>query len=347
MPSPNDNPIRPWTFAGIMLSYWCNARCEFCYVSCGPDASHWAEPRDAVRWWRELADLARGHGKRLKVHLTGGEPFGNWPVLLETARLAHAEGLTAGGAFQKVETNAFWADGEDIVRERVGQLDRLGMRKLAISADPFHQRFIPPERVRTCVETARKVLGEDRVQVRWLDWYEQMRDTRDLNRQQWAAIVRDALARHPERLVGRAGRRVAPLLEGEPAEAFAGQTCQRGILGAKHVHIDPCGNVFPGTCAGVILGNAQYRPISAIWSDVTERYAGNPVLAALIAGGPHALSRCAEAGGFQLHPAGYATKCHLCSHVRRFRFERGEFPATIGPGQCYPPDDLPADPDDP
>ena len=318
-----------------MLSYWCNARCAFCYLCCGPDASQWVDPADAVRWWQELDELARRQGKTVKIHLTGGEPFGNWPVLLEVASRAHERGLTAGGGFQKVETNAYWATDPGIVQERLAALDRLGMQKLVVSTDPFHQMFVAPECVRTCVETARQVLGPERVQVRWLDWYENMQDLRHAPASQTDELFREAMIRHRERLTGRAACELAPLLPGVALDSFVGQSCERAILGSRHVHIDPHGNVLAGTCAGILLGNARDRSLHAIWAGVEEQCGTIPLLNGLIEGGPHALLRYAKPLGFEPRPAGYASKCHLCSHVRQFLFGNGQFPNALGPGECY------------
>ncbi len=204
MSKPSQNTIRPWTFAGILLSYWCNARCRFCYVCCSPEATDWVDPAEAVGWWRQLAELASRRGKSMRIHLTGGEPFGNWPVLLEVARRAHAEGLTAEESFQKVETNGFWASDAGIVEKRVTALANLGMQKLSVSADPYHQQFVDPVRVRTCVETARRVLGPQCVQVRWLDWYENMQDLRTASLQQRKPDRRGSVC-SPSRPAYRAG----------------------------------------------------------------------------------------------------------------------------------------------
>jgi hypothetical protein len=325
----------PWTFAGILLTYWCNARCPFCYVCCGPDATEWVDPLDAVRWWQELDEMARRLGKTVKIHLTGGEPFGKWPVLLEVAARAHEKGLTAGGGFQKVETNAYWATDAGIVQERLAALDRLGMQKLVVSTDPFHQMFVAPERVRTCVETARRVLGPQRVQARWLDWYDHMQDLRNVPPGQTYELFREAITQHRERLTGRAAAEVAPLLPGLPVDSYVGQACDRPILGSRHVHIDPYGNVLAGTCTGVLLGNARDRPLHAIWADLAELSNLHPLLSQLIEGGPHALLPYARPLGFEPRPAGYASKCHLCSHIRQFLYENQRFAGTLGPRECY------------
>lgn len=330
-----DKQIRPWTFAGIMLSYWCNARCRFCYVSCSPQAADWVEPAVAVRWWQELADLARSQGKNMRIHLSGGEPFGNWPVLLEIAQRAHEQGLTQDGAFQKVETNGFWATDPDIVRRRVGMLKDLGMQKLSVSADPHHQEFVDPVCVRTCVETARQVLGEDRVQVRWRDWYDSMTDLRGAPEPQVQQAMQKAYEVHPERLTGRASWNLAELLESRPVCRLGHQDCSQPLLAGKHVHIDPHGNVFPGVCAGIILGNALHTPIAEIYRQAIEKHDSNPVLSALVTAGPSLLLQYARVLGFDPRPAGYAGKCHLCMDVRRFLFDKRVFGNRLGPARVY------------
>jgi hypothetical protein len=148
-------------------------------------------------------------------------------------------------------------------------------------------------------------------------------------------LLRAALARHRERLTGRAARQVASLLDPSAAGTFASDACEQPILGARHIHIDPYGNVFPGTCAGVILGDAKTRSLRDIWADVAERYYTNPVLTALIDGGPHVLLQYAKMLGFEPRPTGYAGKCHLCTHVRDFLFESKVFEKRLGPLECY------------
>jgi len=333
---PPQKRLRPWTFAGLLLSYWCNARCEFCYACCGPEAEHWAAPAEVLRWWRQLRALAEEcAGRPVRIHLTGGEPFGNWPLLLEIAQRAHDEGLTAEGSFEKVETNAFWAVEPQIVRDRISRLDRLDMQMLVVSADPYHQQFVPPEHVRICVETAREILGSDRVRVRWQDWYENMQDLRQVEPACRREMFRRALAKHRERLTGRAASSLTELMERRPADAFLGQNCLRAILASRHVHIDPYGNVFPGVCMGIRLGNANEAALPAIWQQTAEHWAEDPVLRSLVDAGPYGLLEHAEALGYRPLPAGYASKCHLCAHVRRFFFEKGLFKDKIGPAACY------------
>jgi MoaA/NifB/PqqE/SkfB family radical SAM enzyme len=331
-PAPAGAQLAVWEFAGLLLTYWCNARCAFCYVYSSPDHRGWMNVTDAVEIWRSLDRLAAEHGQTMRIHLAGGEPFGDWPRLLSLVRAAREAGLTP---LEKIETNAFWASGNAVVRARLEQLDALGMSVLVVSTDMYHQEFVPFERVRRCVEVAREVLGPPRVRVRWWDFYKQPLDLRRLTQDERRRAYSEALARHKDRLTGRAADRLAGLLPRHPAEHFRGQNCLREILQSRHVHIDPSGNVFPGVCNGIILGNALTQPPRELWEQLSASWPQNPVVAALVAGGSHELMQRAGQFGYQELEGGYAGKCHLCHHVRKFLRNSSIWPEAIGPAECY------------
>jgi organic radical activating enzyme len=346
-PSVEGQPIRnlaAWEFAGLLVTYWCNAGCAFCYLRSGPQGQRWMTPEQAVRYWRQLHRVAQRVGKTIGIHISGGEPFGNWDNLLAIARAAHQAGLTAAGSFEKVETNAYWADCDAIVGERVKALDDCGMQMLVVSADVYHQQFVDFDRVRRCVEVARDVLGEGRVRVRWWDFYNRPIDVRRLSPAERDATFREALGRHRERLTGRAADELPQYLQRRPAETFAHEHCTRAVLGSRHVHVDPFGNVFPGVCTGIILGNAEAEPIEAMWQRLATSWRQDEILSDLIEGGACRLMQRARELGYQPLAQGYADRCHLCTHVREFLFERGEYPQRIGPAACYRPAGRPLDP---
>jgi MoaA/NifB/PqqE/SkfB family radical SAM enzyme len=329
---PADAQLAIWEFAGLLLTYWCNASCAFCYVYSGPDRGGWMSLRDALTIWRSLDRLAAQHGKTMRIHLAGGEPFGDWPWLLSLVRAAREAGLTP---LEKVETNADWATTDGLTRARLEQLDALGMQTLVVSTDVYHQEFVPFERVRRCVEIAREVLGPARVHVRWWDFYKQPLDLRQLDADERRRAYADALARHKDRLTGRAADRLAELLPRHPAEHFRRQNCIKEALQSRHVHIDPFGNVFPGVCNGIILGNALQQAPHELWEQLSTSWAEHPVIAAVVAGGSYELMQRVKGHGYQELTGGYAGKCHLCHHVRQFLHRRGVWPEAIGPAECY------------
>lgn len=325
----------PWEFAGLMLTYWCNAKCAFCYVYSGPERGGKMSVEDALGYWRGLRDHAAEHGKRMRVHLSGGEPFGDWEHLIAVARAAHAEGLTQDGGFEKVETNAFWARDDAETRERLIALRDCGMTMLVISSDVYHQEFVGMDRVERCVRVAREVLGEAGVRVRWWDFTATPVSLHGASEDAKRQAYVEALSRHRERLTGRAANELADLFPGQRPEAFAEDVCVKPVLKSKHVHIDCYGNVFPGVCSGIIWGNAKREPIPRLWRRLRDEWRKHPIIEPVVRGSATALYHDALKLGYTARERGYANKCHLCTDVRQFLHERGGWDDWVGPADCY------------
>lgn len=282
--------------------------------------------------WRGLIE-ACPHGCR--VHLTGGEAFLRYDLLLSICRQARQQGL---GPLEKVETNGFWATDEKLVRQRVFELDQAGMGKLAISADPYHQQFVPIERCRLLARVAGEILGEERVQVRWRDWLEHGQNTADMPEDQRTACFSQYAQQGRDRLGGRAANVLAPLMQLKTVEQLADAQCAQTLLRSKGVHVDPHGSIMPGTCAGIILGLlSESCSITGLWQDLESSCNTRPVVSTLATQGPVGLMRLAQKHGFVARE-GYAGRCHLCWEVRHFLFRMQLFPDELGPPEVY---DLP------
>jgi len=322
-------PVKHWSFAGLLLTTWCNARCASCYLCCEPVRADRMPMPLALRTWRGLI-AASPHGCR--VHLSGGEPFGDWPGLLALCRAAAAEGL---GPLESVETNAFWATDAAAVRERLRALDAAGMGKLVISADPFHQAYVPIARPRLLARVAEEVLGAGRVQVRWRDWLADGGDVaaRDVGARR--ALFRRWAHGGRDRLNGRAAEELAPLLPGRPAEAWTGVSCREPLLRSRHVHVGPDGGVQPGVCAGILLGDASGEDVGTIWRRLEADHGDRPIVGTLARAGPAGLLPMAEAAGYRRRPGGYASRCHLCWEVRAHLVRAGLGGDEMGPKWMY------------
>jgi hypothetical protein len=280
--------------------------------------------------WRQLTEFSP-HGCR--VHLTGGEPFGDWDHLLELAQRASAERI---GPLQKVETNAFWATDASILRERISALAEAGMETFCISADPYHQQFVPIARARLAADVAKDLLGEQRVQVRWEDWLADGQDTAGMPPAERAALFARYAADGRDRLNGRAAVALADLTERKHWQDFADVHCRETLLRGKQVHVGPGGLILPGTCAGIVLGRVEGPTgVADAWNALNEDHAGRGVVGVLAETGPAGLADRAVAKGFVPDRRGYAGKCHLCWDVRRFLAGTGEFPDELGPEWMY------------
>jgi len=75
-----------WRSAGLLLTYKCNAACEFCYYHCSPQKNGLMPIDTAISAWSALGGLRILAGDAAKVHLTGGEPFLYWDHLCTNIR---------------------------------------------------------------------------------------------------------------------------------------------------------------------------------------------------------------------------------------------------------------------
>lgn len=322
-----DQPkFKVWTSAGLLLTYRCNCVCEFCYYNCSPDKAGLMPVGTAINAWQSLKVLA---GDSAKIHLTGGEPFLYWDHLCLILEQAQKKNL---GQIDMIETNAFWATSKKLVLERLKILDSLAVRRLKISTDPFHQEYVDVESVGLLARVASEVLGPGRVLVRWQKYLDAPVFMAGLSVSQRNDAYVSAVGDYPCRFTGRAACKLSELVSATPIEQIATMNCKTEFLGAKGVHIDPYGNVFSGTCSGIIIGNVNQVSLEQIWQQFQPTQ--NKIIETLFNCGPYGLLKQAEKLGYNKINL-YASKCHLCTGIRRFLFKAGVEQTTVGPVDCY------------
>ncbi|MEX2753360.1 MAG: hypothetical protein Q6366_016050, partial [Candidatus Freyarchaeota archaeon] len=105
--------------AGIFLSYKCSSKCRHCMYACSPAwGADWISKGDLERVLVQLASTilpspmgSDSVGINYGLHLTGGEPFLNFELLVEGVEMAESLGIPS--IF--VETNAFWCSDDESV----------------------------------------------------------------------------------------------------------------------------------------------------------------------------------------------------------------------------------------
>jgi len=320
--------IRIRHVAGLIFTYRCTIACRHCLFNCGPKLPDLVMRRDdAVRYLGQLRATGR------IVHVAGGEAMMYWPTLREVCEQAAAEGVPP----HFIETNASWCRERHEVAERLGILQDCGVSGLLISADPYHQVFVPPDRRKLAYELAVETFGQPNVLAADLT-IEQLQDLRDIGRDPWR--LAEHVRRSAPRLVGRAGEELAEFLPDRSLEELANDAMWHAADAAPHcrsefdpaemweMHIDPYGNLQ--TCCGIVVGNVDRTPLSEMIAAGFENH--NELVGLVAERGPYAYLELAQAKGYEPLPA-YKQKCHLCWETRKFL--RPFYPETFGPAEIY------------
>jgi MoaA/NifB/PqqE/SkfB family radical SAM enzyme len=133
---------------GLIVTYKCQVACPHCIIEAGPDRKEETQLDNAFSWINQIANYRNGYIKVLS--LTGGEPFYDIKKLEAISSFGEEKGLIVSAV-----TNAFWASTPQKGVEILEKLPSLKM--LAISADVYHQKNIPFERVKNAVNAAEKL----------------------------------------------------------------------------------------------------------------------------------------------------------------------------------------------
>ena len=319
---------------GLILTYRCLPNCAHCLYNCGPGWHDWMSI-DAVA--QALENAYSVWGKGFQVHLTGGEPFMNFPLLLQSTRIAVDLGIPV-----YVETNVGWCRDKSLAEARFRQLREAGMEAVLISVSPFHQETIPLQRTLDGISAAREAFGSNRVIVYQSEWLTEM-SRHDRMAPVPLSTYAAEYGQHQAGLHlwlgfglisgGRSGYRLGDLAIKQPAGAFRGMDCSQELMFAQHSHMDLYGNFIPAFCGGIALGD--WHDLVDLVKDHREgRFA--PMIEMLIEGGPYSLYQNAQnANNYRDLEGGYAGKCHLCVDVRRHLILLGAFEENLKPVGFY------------
>lgn len=292
-----------FTTLGLMLGYGCSARCRSCLwgesINHGPTMS----VAQACSW----VDQAHALGNLMLVGFSGGEPFLYQREMKAVARYACAQyGLQSVAA-----TNCFWAITPEKTEGVLRSLHDVGMRRLLISVDDFHQEWVPLERVRNCVTAAQLLEMDCTLQC------VVTASSKKLNHYLEALGVsrgeRLFASEIPCTPVGSAATQIAssefPVCEGIPKD-YCTMLQALTVLPEGNVHLC-CGPAF--TVDALDAGNLNTERLDA----VIEKAEWNPIFNALALGnGPcHLAAALSDEGKDDFFLPGYASSCHACNHI--------------------------------
>ena len=254
-------------------------------------------------WGSERISLNHG------LHFSGGEPFLNFDLLLRAVEVA--EELRIPSTF--VETNCFWCTTDEIAREKLRVLQEAGLRGILISVNPFYAEFVPFERTERAVRLSLEIF-EDNVFVYQQEYWRQFREMGIRERlpleEYVARTGHTQFIQHTELfLMGRAPEVLRDSFSSFPAGKFFHVPCVPPFLRDWHNHFDNYGNLLPGYCGGLSLGD--WRNLDKVLAEGIDGEV-KPVLWHLATDDVAGLFRFGQDWGYQESAAGYVSKCHLC-----------------------------------
>ncbi|MDZ7723530.1 MAG: radical SAM protein [candidate division KSB1 bacterium] len=291
---------------GLITNYSCSSRCRHCLYRCSPE---WPNDYIDELTCRQNLATAKELGCR-SMHIGGGEPVLNRRKLLRVIELFQEEDVV----LDYVETNSSWYKDHKSACDLLTDLHRRGLDTLLISISPFHNEFIPFDRVngviKACKTTGMRVFL-------WIDDFYEELNSRDGSRcydlQNYDAQY---LQKLPQRYWTSPGGRALNFL-GEHLgriplarilRVHAGGCSELEMV--DHFHLDLYGNYVPGLCSGLSIRRDDLGA-----SLDPEVY---PMVTLLRKHGIRTfLEMACKKYDFQPRES-YANKCDLCFDIRRY-----------------------------
>jgi len=260
------------------------------------------------------------------VTITGGESLLFYEHTLAIVRAAAEIGMAP---IRCIQSNGSWCTDDELTRARLVELRDAGLGGMYFSADPFHQQFVPIERVRRGARIAEEVFGPGHVSVSGSRAY------LDADVVPTVEEHIEALSASPPVMVARAAWALGDRLPTIPLEEILDMNCRGGRqdidpASVWQINVDAYGYVSSWICSGILLGNARETPLSEI---IIRPLAEQPQLVQdLVARGPSAMLSMAEKHGFRPRDR-YVSKCHLCWDIREAIHRH--YPDLFAPAELY------------
>ena len=345
--------------AGIMLSYRCSGECKHCMYACSLEwGGGWISEGDLEKVLKNLSGRIRGPpseawygitadtdvnmemgggmgiGINYGIHLTGGEPFLNFDLLLKATRKLKEYRFPS----TFVETNSFWCVDERTAMEKLLLLKGAGLHGMLVSVNPFVVEHVPFERIERAVRIGREVFGENVLvyQEYFYNLFSRMELRGTLPFEEYLRLAGIRSLYHVELIpMGRAVYRLQGVLGKlygrRRAEDFFGESCLEELTRPWHVHIDNYCNYMAGYCGGLSLGDARDLDSICAGVNLEER----PVLGALVEDIRTLYEMGVEEFGYRELEEGYVSKCHLCLDLRRHIVKKTARFKELSPREFY------------
>lgn len=292
---------------GVMTCYLCSSKCDHCAYYSSPNWPHDFITREMSA---DILTIIRKLGC-YSIHIGGGEPFLNFESLCTFLEEAQKKRV----AIEYIETNSSWFTDDKKADAMLKRLWGLGVDTLLLSISPYHNEYIPFEKVRSVAAACERAgIGVFPWQPEFITEISRMGDDKHHSRAEyekaygkkyWSEVAR----RYGVGMNGRALRTYAPDMRSRPLEEIlkSSTPCRR-ITSAHHFHIDLYGNYL--SCSGLTVDMHDLgTPLKE------EDY---PVITRLYSGGVRELYEYAVREAGFVPKDSYVTPCQLCYEIRKY-----------------------------
>jgi organic radical activating enzyme len=301
------------TSLGLHITDRCNAKCLHCAFYCGPEINGCMGIEEAKQYVTDANEL----GAEI-VCVTGGEPM-LYPVLVKKI-ISECKRLSFSQTW--LFTNGFWAHDKSEASATAMRLKKLGLTKMFLSVDFFHQAHVPIESVKNAIEASLKSSLEVSVDARFIGEPSEKNEFNSATQAHLEflgnLLTRVEVIKAQPMFVGRAAESLAKHVKMKPLSGILAETCPGAWPGGTlesplGVDVDEFG--FVTICPGLSIGNAREVSLRKIVEDYN--YRDFAVIAAIRDGGLKGLTNLASKHGFAPRRA-YVNACHLCYETRKF-----------------------------
>lgn len=294
---------------GVITNYYCTSTCAHCLYSCSPTRSkEYMDIETARKVFRKITSM-----DCFSVHIGGGEPMLNFEKLTDVLKVALEEEVD----IEYIETNSSWYTNKEDAVDKLKTLKLLGVGCLLISISPFHNEYIPLEKVQNVLDVCKKV----RMSV--FPWLYEMWDDIEKFDTSKTHKLEEYRAKYGQFYIGKLADRYWIELGGRALKTFddelpkvtlekiltSSTPCEE-LTRTGHFHFDLFGNYIPGLCSGLSIDSDDLGlPLDF------DKY---PLIGILHSKGIKELYSYADSKYGFVPLDKYLSKCHLCNHIRKF-----------------------------
>ena len=251
------------------------------------------------------------------ICITGGEPM-LYPILVKKI-IAECSRLSFSQIW--LFTNGFWANNKSKASATAQELRSLGLTKMFISIDFFHQEYVPIKSVKNAIEASLESSLEVSIDARFIGEPDEQNEfnsaTRSYLKSLGNLLSEVEVIKAQPMFIGRAAESLAKHVKMKPLSEILTEKCPGAWAGGTlesplGIDVDELG--FVTICPGLSIGNACEVSLRKIIEDYD--YRDFPVIAAIHDEGLKGLTNLASKHGFVPKRA-YVNGCHLCYDARK------------------------------